>query len=106
MSPRDFAELCKAEKESLLATYFDVSSGSAVATLIDEMNLSPSQAGKMRRVVDGILTDAFYTLLLGLDGEAAIGGVQHTYQLQDENGNLLTNGELEGEAWDVFHNRP
>jgi len=105
MTPRTFATLCKAEKESLLAMYFDGDSGSAVVALIRELNLSPIQSERLHRIVDGILADSFYGLLLGLDGAASIGGSQQSYQLRDEQGDLLTDGKLEGEAWEAFHNK-
>ncbi|KWT68142.1 hypothetical protein APV28_3336 [Comamonas testosteroni] len=45
-----------------------------------------------------------YTLLLGLDGAASIGGEQQTYTLHDEDGNLISDGgELEAAAWEAFH---
>jgi hypothetical protein len=53
--------------------------------------------------VDGVLTDAFYTLLLGLDGSASIGGVQQCYDLRDESGDKITgDGELEAAAFTHF----
>jgi hypothetical protein len=55
--------------------------------------------------LDAVLRDAFYTVLLGLDGEAQIGGHQETYEITDENGNILTGGEIESYAWEYFHNR-
>lgn len=104
MTSRDFALLCKAEKESLLNTYFGATD-TAAGVLIHEMGLAPAQMTLMRQVVDTILTDAMYALLLGLDGAASIGGSQQPYQLRDEQGNLLTGGELESEAWHAFHSR-
>ena len=51
-------------------------------------------------------TDLAYTLLLGLDGEAQIGGIQHTYQLLDEEGNKLAGeGEIGSFAWEYFHGK-
>ena len=45
----------------------------------------------------------YYTLLLGLDGEASLGNTQITYKLYDENGNLLNEcGELEAAAYRYF----
>jgi hypothetical protein len=58
----------------------------------------------MREVLDAALTDTMYSLLLGLDGAASIGGDQQAYKIQDEDGNLLsTCGELEAAAHKVFH---
>ena len=103
MTPQEFAACVAREKEDLLATYFDPESGSAVASQISAMGLSAGQAKVLRMILDGTLTDAFYTLLLGLDGAASIGGVQSDYELRAEDGTLLTGGELEGAAWEHFH---
>jgi hypothetical protein len=104
MTSRDFALLCKAEKESLVNTYFDATD-TAAGTLIHDLELTPAQMTRMRQVVDAILSDAIYALLLGLDGAASIGGSQQPYELRDEQGNLLTGGQLESEAWQAFHSQ-
>jgi hypothetical protein len=88
----------------LLATFLDADSGSAVATEIDRLRLSPAQAAGLHRALDLALADTMYTLLLGLDGCAAIGGRQETYALFAETGERLSgDGELEAAAWEVFH---
>lgn len=57
--------------------------------------------------LDNTLTDVFYTLLLGLDGCAQIGGEQQTFQIRDEARNLISqDGDLEAEAYEQFHNAP
>lgn len=103
MTPHEFAACVARQKEDMLSTYFDPDSGAAVATQIAAMGLSDEQAKALRTILDGSLTDAFYTLLLGLDGAASIGGLQSVYELRAEDGTLLTGGELEGAAWEHFH---
>ena len=103
MTPHEFAACVARQKKDMLSTYFNPESGAAVATQIAAMGLSDGQAKALRIVLDGSLTDAFYTLLLGLDGAASIGGVQNSYELRAEDGTLLTGGELEGAAWEHFH---
>lgn len=50
-----------------------------------------------------VLNENYYTLLLGLDGEAALGNVQNAYKLYDEDGNLLNErGEIEEAAYRYF----
>lgn len=92
MTPQEFVACVAREKEDLLVTYFDSDSGAAVASQITAMNLSVGQAKALRMIMDGILTDAFYTLLVGLDGETSIGGVQSVYELRAKDGTLLTGG--------------
>jgi len=104
MTPEDLVVLFKAEKESLLDTYFSAEAKTAVAARIEELNLLPEQQSHMREVLNTVLTDAFYTILLGLDGCAQICGKQIEYRLADENGNQLTgSGDIEAHAWEMFH---
>ena len=53
-------------------------------------------------MLNSILRDTFYTILLGLDGCAAIGNYQQLYEIKDENGNLIS-GEIDGYAYEYFH---
>ena len=104
MTPIDFARLWHSEKSQLIEHFLDAGSGGAVATAINALDLSPPQASGLHRVLDLALTDTMYTLLLGIDGSAAIGGRQETYRLFAEGGAQLSGtGELEGAAWEVFH---
>jgi hypothetical protein len=104
MNAREFVACWRREKESLF-DLFTVSSGKTmVGQKIQSLNLSDKQQVIMKEIVDGILTDTFYTLLLGLDGEASIGGVQQTYKILDEMGNEISEcGGIEAEAYDQFH---
>jgi hypothetical protein len=59
---------------------------------------------KLKEVIDTLLTDVFYSVLLGLDGKNFIGNTQHTYKIYDEEGNLISDcGELEVSAYEYFH---
>ena len=54
--------------------------------------------------LDAALTDILYTLLLGLDGSAQLGGVQETFRIYDEAGSLISDcGDLEAAAYEQFH---
>jgi hypothetical protein len=58
----------------------------------------------MKEIVDEILTDTLYTILLGLDGEANIGRTQMSYKIYNEEGTLISpDGNIETEAWKQFH---
>lgn len=102
MTPEEFVACVVREKEDLLSQYFDPDSELAVASQIASLNLSVEQLKVLRIIMDGALTDAFYTLLVGLDGEASIGDVQSVYELRAAAGTLLTGGELEGAASEQF----
>ena len=59
---------------------------------------------KLKEVIDTLLTDVFYSILLGLDSENSIGDTQQTYKIYDEEGNLISDcGELEVSAYEYFH---
>ena len=88
----------------MLSGYLTPSSGSQVATDIAALRLSDEQSRVMARIVGGILRDSFYTVLLGLDGAASIGGRQETFDLRAEDGTPLTgSGKLEALAYERFH---
>ncbi len=102
MTPREFVEAFAEEKRSMLECYLE-GTQSAVGAKVAELRLTPDKQELLAEILDGVLTDAFYTILLGLDGEASIGGRQVAYELRDEDGNALTGGEIEAEAWQLFH---
>ncbi len=91
-----------AEKEQLLAAAW--TPGTELAARITAMALSPMQAQQLRDVLDVLATDAMYTLLLGLDGSAALGGDQRHYTVLDEDGSVIADeGDLEAGAHAWFH---
>lgn len=91
-----------AEKEQLLAAAW--TPGTASAARIASMALSPGQAQALRDMLDAFVSDAMYTLLLGLDGSAALGGDQRHYTLLDEDGSVVAEeGDLEAAAYAWFH---
>ena len=106
MTPKEFVELFYNDKTEYLQTCLDENSGLFVSGKIKSLNLNAEQKEIMEEIVDGILTDVYYSILLGIDGCSSIGRYQNTYKLYDENDTLITGGgELEGDAWEFFHNR-
>lgn len=103
MNSKEFVACWKREKEQLLLAFTAVDAESRVRARIDSMHLTADQINVMQSIVDGILTDTFYTLLLGLDGAASIGGVQQQYRIHDQDGAVISSpGDLEEEAWLQF----
>ncbi len=103
MNAEEFVTLWKTEKDNLLSLYIE-SEESQVSHLIKSMNLSGENMDTMKDIVNTILTDSFYSLLLGLDGCSQIGGIQQEYKIHDESGKLISSrGELEEFAWEQFH---
>jgi hypothetical protein len=106
MTALEFVKSFKDQKEELLAMYCDGTSQTAVGSMIESLDLSIEKKATMQRIVDTILTDAFYGILLGLDGAGALGTKQQGYTIHDEEGVLITaadDGELEGPAYELFH---
>jgi hypothetical protein len=100
-------ELVKAfynEKQNFLKEYLSENSKTEVGQLIKSLYLTKEQDVIMEKVMNSTLTDVFYTILLGLDGCASIGGVQEMYTLKDKNGNQL-NGEIESFAYEYFQEK-
>jgi len=104
MNAKEFVRNVYQDKEYMVNLYFDAGSETAVGQLINSLEINTEQKTKLRAIIDGALTDAYYSLLLGLDGCASIGGLEQTdFQLFDEEGNELTGGEIEAYASEFFH---
>ena len=85
MTSDEFAKNFYLEKLKFLKSCFEHSPQypSAVNAKIKEMELSNTQQEQLKDVVNTLLTDVFYSILLGLDGEHSIGDIQHTYKLDN-----------------------
>lgn len=102
MTPKQFARSVAGEKDAMLKEYFSSRSDSAVGQQIKALDLTAAQRRGLRKAMNDALTDMCYTLLLALDGEASLDGNQQEFRLLDDKGNLLTGGELEAAAYEVF----
>jgi hypothetical protein len=99
MTPAEFVTHWRTEKDGLVDLFMGTGSETLVSQKISSMGLNEQQTVALRDVLNLALTDTFYTLLLGLDGAASIGGVQHSYRVLDENGVLICgDGRVEAEA--------
>lgn len=103
MTPEEFVKIFYTQKQDQFDNYLN-KQGSYVSTLIRQLNPDEKGMTILREMIDTILTDTYYTFLLGIDGSANIGGVQQPYNLFDEKNNPLTgSGEIEGFAYEYFH---
>ena len=102
MTTEEFVKAFYNEKQYFLKEYLSENSKTDVGEWIKSLNLDEQQFEILKKILDGSFTDIFYSILLGLDGSASIGGIQEVYDLKDENGNQLS-GEIEGYAYDYFH---
>lgn len=108
MTPEDFVQRFAKERLNLLQIYtrpHPPNDGTQVSIDIDALNLTAEQKEGMKNIVDGILTDVFFTVLCGLDGSGTIGGVQEVYRVYSEDDVPLVtgNGEIEALAWEYLH---
>ena len=108
MIPEQFVKACYIEKQNFLKEYLSENSKTDVAQLINALNLNDQQTEIMKKVLDGSFTDIFYTILLGLDGCAAIGDmVQQQFTILDKNNNQVCGeqqlGEIQAFAYKYFH---
>jgi hypothetical protein len=101
-TPEELVERFFLLKQELLKLYLRVPPETQVGLKVASLALAPSQQTTMKAILDGVLNDALYTVLLALDGEASMGGVQEQFKLYDESGNLLTGGRIEGAASEWF----
>lgn len=74
-----------------------------VSYLREELNLNSTQKLIFDELIETLLTDTFYTILLGLDGATSLGDKQQSYSIKDENGNILEEGEIESLAYEYFY---
>lgn len=104
MGPTDFAVACCEQRDLMLANYADASGGSEVSALLAAANLSQEQRNHIVSALDTALTDAFYTMLLAIDGSASLGQTQQSFTLTDGEGNMIANGDgrLEAAAWEAL----
>ncbi|ANF52338.1 hypothetical protein A0O34_18250 [Chryseobacterium glaciei] len=106
MTTEEFIKNFYQEKQNILNSSFDTQSEyrTLVSIKIEELNLNEVQSEKLKEIISDLLTDSFYTILLGLDGSASIGDSQESFKIYDEEDNLISEGgDLEGLAYEYFH---
>ena len=106
MTDKQFVANFKASKDMAMRLYFD-GEPTEVSERIKSLGLPPDKLKDVEEIIDTVLKDAYFSILLGLDGSAAIGNVQQRYSIQDEEGNVIIDpnrGGLDDHAWEAFHN--
>ncbi|OZG74491.1 hypothetical protein BTA51_05670 [Hahella sp. CCB-MM4] len=102
ISPEEFVQEFKDLKDYLVSSYFSNESSISRRKKLSAAGLDEKQLELVKCIVDEALTDALYSVLLGLEGTAAISQHHIMYKLFDETSNELT-GQLESLAWEQFH---
>ena len=103
MNAEEFVKNFYKEKQDVLNGYFNEDEESEAGVIIYKLIDSGVHKDVLYRLVESSLIDTYYTILLGLDGEANIGGTQMTYKIYDEDDNLINEcGEIEEKAYEYF----
>ena len=100
MNAEAFVNNCYKEKQEMLKIYFDEQKETQVGNQIKSIVSKGIPNDEVKELVDSVMNEVFYTILLGLDGETSLGDVQMQYKVYDENDNLLDG--LESYAYDAF----
>lgn len=100
MNANEFVKNCYKEKEYMKNIYFDKEKETLVGNQIKDLVSKGIKEDEIKTLIDSVMTEVFYTMLLGLDGEASLGDTQMMYKLYDENDNLIDG--IEEEVYDIF----
>ena len=103
MTAEEFVNNCYKEKQEMLKIYFDKDKETQVGNQIKNIVSKGSILNdEVKGLVNSVMNEVFYTILLGLDGETSLGDIQMQYKVYDENDNLLDG--IESYAYDLFMN--
>lgn len=103
MTAEEFVRAVKEEKNDTVEMYFSDDAETQVGQMIRDLIKDGAPKEKLRDLVDAVLNEHCYSLLLAIDGEASLGNIQQQYKLYDEDNNELTgSGEIESEAFEQF----
>lgn len=100
MTAEEFVKNCYKEKENMQKIYFDKNEETYVGEQIKNIVSKGIPDEEVKKLIDSVMNETFYTMLLGLDGETSLGDVQMQYKLFDENDNLIEG--IESSAYDIF----
>lgn len=103
MTAEEFVNNCYKEKQEMLKIYFDKEKETQVGNQIKNIVSKGSILNdEVKGLVNSVMNEVFYTILLGLDGETSLGDIQMQYKVYDENDKLLDG--IESYAYDSFMN--
>ena len=102
MTVEEFVKNCHQEKQEMLKIYFDKEKETQVGNKIKNIVSKGISNDEIKQLLELVMNEVFYTILLGLDGETSLGNVQMQYKLYDEDDNLLEG--IESYAYDEFMN--
>lgn len=103
MNGEEFVKLMFKEKSNRLSMYFSESNLTQTGRLIEKIIHQGAEAEDVKKLINLVLNETYYNVLLGLEGEASIGNKQICYRLSDEDNNPITgDGSIEEQAYEMF----
>ena len=103
MTGEEFVKLCLIEKETILKQYFDEACTTEVGSKLNHLLEDGADRAALYTLLNLVLNETYYNLLLALDGEASLGGKQVNYKLFDDEMNQLNNSSaIETAAYQYF----
>lgn len=96
-----FSAHCDELRTELVRDFTNAASGSEVAAKIAALGLDGEQARQLAAILDTVVRETLYTMLLALDGAASLGSCQQQFTVTDEDGNVIE--DIEAAAWECFH---
>lgn len=103
MTAEEFVKAVKTEKDTSVELYFSEQHETVIGNLINDIIQNGATRDNLFELVDQVLNENCYSLLMALDGEASLGDTQISYKLFDEDENEITgSGEIESEAYEQF----
>ena len=100
MTSEEFVTNFRKEKDYILNMYFDESGDSYTGKLIKNLIAKGVDKEEIKELLGSVLNEAFYTILMGLDGEASLGDMQMQFSIYDDNNVLID--DIESYAYDEF----
>lgn len=89
MTAEEIVKNCYKEKENMQKIYFDKDKETYVGGQIKNIVSKGILTDEVRDLINSVMNETFYTMLLGLDVETSLGDAQMRYKLFDENDNLI-----------------
>ncbi len=100
-----FAKAAREEKDAMLENYLS-STDSMAGEQIAKLKAAGASDELLREVFDSVLTDCFYNILLGIDGQMPIGSLgERSYRLLAPDSTVIANasGTLAEAAYEAFY---
>ena len=100
-----FAKAAREEKDAMLANYLG-STDSVAGEQIAKLKDAGASDELLKEVFDSVLTDCFYNILLGIDGQMPIGSLgERSYRLLAPDSTVISNasGSLAEAAFEAFY---